>query len=264
MLIATDTLFFFIRLTIFFVAIFGLLTMVGDVSVAIQENSESRMMTQLSENYFVSSMSVSRGVFDSAKLVGKDGSFEEIARICDTPSGAKFYSYEGGTQKLISTIGYQDTGGKSRDYAVWLKSGERLSPGLMRLTIWPKGSIGKTSSELQAYDALSDIGCAVERAWAEKVPQAAIRLNFLMILTISFYTENDMFCVASLRGSSDTKCRYMPGVNVENGLDKSFWTGIYEITAKPIKKGGVADCNGPDVMNGEGEVGTVLLCEVRR
>jgi hypothetical protein len=251
MLIVTDLLMFLVRLTVFFVAIFLLLSLVGDVNVMITSNEQSRAITQLAENYLEGNLTVSRGVFDAGAVRELDGNPAEPVHICSMPSAAEFFIYRGGIRERWARFGFSESGGTSREFPVWLQFDTGLVPAAMRLTAWPES-------------AIADIGCAVERAWVYKMPQKTVEFNCPFEANgCVLYTDSDMFCYAEGYRGMNPHCRMMPGIKI---IEMQISGGVHKLSATPIKKieqgVSILTCDSPDIATGPGvELETVLLCE---
>jgi len=262
MLIAIDTVMYYIRLTTFFAAIFLFLILVTDLRATVSENAVQRAAVQLADNYLSSNLTFAHGVFDASALAALNENPIEAARLCSNPVTLEFFAYkDGGASQRISKIGYPEPG-VSADYPVWLKFGEQLVPSIMKLSVeaarLTQYEDGTRVEYTIVFPALS---CAVERAWVYKLPQEEVLFDCPYDACI-IYTDGQRFCMAEIYRDQNALCRSMPGVNVTEYMARE---GKQTLRAVPIKKGGVAECgNDQDIATGwADDVGTVILCEVQ-
>jgi len=260
MLIAIDTVMYYIRLTVFFVAIFLILSLVTDLRTTVSENSIQRASVQLADNYLSSNLTFAHGIFNASALAALNGNPIEAARLCSNPVTLEFFAYkDGGASQRISKIGYPNPG-VSSDYPVWLKFGEQLVPSIMTLSVEAASFVQYEGDTRVTYTIVFPaLSCVVERAWVYKLPQEEVLFDCQYGACI-IYTDGQRLCVADTYRGQNELCRSMPGVNVTDYMARS---GKQKLRAVPIKKGGVPACDGPDVATGwTDDVGTIIFCEV--
>ena len=265
MMIITDIVMYFIRLSSFFITMFLLLSLVGGLKATVEDNALQRTVVQLAEGYFNSEITVSRGVFNMTALAILDGNTTELARVCSYPSFVEFSTIENGRQ-LISRFGYKEPlgGGSSQEFPVWIKSDQQMLPGVMRLNVWQEGSeVGGFK-----YAGLPTLFCSLERAWTYKVMQKEFEFT-CPFETCVLYTYGDNVCFGDRDryDYANARCRYMPGVNVTDdlGYPRYIMKGDHKFTVVPIKPDGRLMWDSPDIAKGPTDaVGTLLLCEYEK